>query len=152
MPDPCPLLLLSTSSPLSWALHLADVLVWFGSPWGILQSGVAVSTASNRVSLVAAQPWWGLQGSLAVALLLVPPPCSKLLGTSLLIWPVSPCPCAVLWELIKAAALTGLHLPSLVHSSFFLSRTSSSCNLAPLLSEHVPMHLPAGVRAVVSLQ
>lgn len=96
-----------------------------------------MGTTSKCVSPSAAQPWWGLQGSLAMALLLPPPPCSRLLGTSLPIHPVLPCPCAMLWALTKAAALIGLHLPSLVRSPFFLSRSSSSHNLAPLLSGHI---------------
>lgn len=91
-----------------------------------------MGTVSKCLSLSAGQPWWGLQGSLGIALLLPLHPCSRLPSSSLPIWPVLPCPCAMSWALTKAAALTGL---SLVCSSFILSRSSSSHSLAPLLSE-----------------
>ena len=132
---PCPAPLHFLSPILGIALGLVDVLVWFGSPWGILLLRVAMGTASKCVSPSAAQAWWGLQGSLVMALLPPLPPSSRLPGASLPIWPVLPCPRAVSWALTKAAALTWLHLPSLVCSPFFLSRSSSSHNLAPLLSE-----------------
>lgn len=137
-PMPCPAHLCFLSPILGIVLSLVDAMVWFGSPWGFLLLWVAMGTASNCVSLPAAWPWWGLQGTVAMALLLPPFPCSRLPGASLPIWPVSPCPRAVLWALTKAAALTGLHLPSLVCSPFFLSRSSSSHSLAPLLSKRVP--------------
>lgn len=137
-PMPYPAHLCFLSPILGIALSLVDAMVWFGSSWGFLLSWVAMGTASNCMSLSAARPWWGLQGTVAMALLLPPPPCSRVPGASLPVWPVSPCPRAVLWALTKAAALTGLHLPSLVCSPFFLSRSSSSHSLAPLLSKHIP--------------
>lgn len=103
----------------------------------ILLLRVTMGAISKCVSPSAAQPWWGLQGSLATALLPPLPPCSRRPGASLPIWPVLPHPRDMSWALTKAAALTGLHLPSPVCSPFFVSGSSSSHDLAPLLSEHV---------------
>lgn len=137
-PDPCPVLLLTTVSAPSWALHLAGCMCWFGLvllgefcchkwPWASPVKCIFPSSA---------QLLWALQRRAATALLLPPPPCSQLTGTSLPVCPILPCPCAVLCALTKAAALTRMHLLSLACCPFSLWFFSQPCSAAAWMHPH----------------
>lgn len=115
---PCPTLLLSAFSPAclghhTWLGGCAGV-VWFGSPSAILLLWVAMRTVSRSVSSSAAQPWWGLQESMAIALVLPLPLCSRHLDASLPIWSILPCSHAM--DTNQSCSFDGFALPK--HVSF----------------------------------
>lgn len=110
-----------------------------------------MGTTSKCVSPSAAQPWWGLQGSLATALLLPLPPCSRRPGASLPVWPVLPHPCDMSWALTKAAPPVPSLLPILCLWVFIFSWP---CSSAVWTHPHVGgiCLCQLGARAVVTLQ
>lgn len=150
VPDPCPVLFLSAFSSPFWASHLAWCMCCFGlvllggfycweEPWALPLKYV------SQHSWDRAEPGYGMA-------LLPLAPFSRLLGTSLPIWPVLLRPHAVL----RARTSSGLYLLSLVFPHSFclglplLTVVILCCLKAARCGRQWP--LLGGARAAVMLQ
>lgn len=132
-PDPCPVLLLTIVSSPFWALHLAGCICWFGSPWGIFSvissHGHCLLNACPHLQPSSGEVCWGEQPRHFS--------CHPLPAHSsrAILWPILPCPWAVLCALNKAAALTRMHLLSLAYWPFSL-QFSQPCSSAVWMHPH----------------